>query len=81
MLGRRPGGRGQSQLEWICYSVMAVFYSIVSIGFFGGGFFHSWQYVGICVAACVWSFVIIADAKHAGAPLTSWQPRRAPAAD
>ena len=33
MLGRRPDGRGQSLLEWIGYSVMAVFYSIVSIVF------------------------------------------------
>jgi hypothetical protein len=79
MLGRRPGGRGQSMLEWICYSVMAVLYSITSICFFGGGFFHSWQYVGICVASVAWSFVIIADVKRAGAPMTSWQPRRMPA--
>jgi hypothetical protein len=77
MLGRRPDGRGQSLLEWIAYSAMAVLYSIVSIFFFGGGFFHSWQYVGICLAACVWGFVIIADAKRAGVPLTSWQPSRA----
>jgi len=47
---------------------MAVCYSIVSIGYFGGGFFHSWPYVGICVAACVWSFIVIADARRAGAP-------------
>jgi hypothetical protein len=79
MLGRRPDGRGQSLLEWIGYSVMAVLYSIVSIFFFGGGFFHSWQYVGICVAACAWSFVILADAKRSGVPMTSWQPRPAPA--
>jgi hypothetical protein len=79
MLGRRADGRGQSLLEWICYSAMAVLYSIVSICYFGGGFFHSWQYVGICVAACGWSFVIIADAKRAGVPMTSWQPRRTPA--
>jgi hypothetical protein len=77
MLGRRPDGRGQSLLEWIGYSVMAVLYSIVSIFFFGGGFFQSWQYVGICVAACAWSFVILADAKRAGVPMTSWQPRSA----
>jgi hypothetical protein len=73
MLGRRRDGRGQSLLEWIGYSVMAVCYSIVSIFFFGGGFFHSWPYIGICVAACVWSFVIIADARRAGVPLTSWR--------
>ncbi len=78
MLGRRPDGRGQSLLEWIGYSVMAVLYSVVSIFFFGGGFFHSWQYVGICLAACVWSFVIIVDAKRAGAPMTSWRSSPAP---
>ena len=77
MLGRRPDGRGQSLLEWIGYSVMAVCYSIASIFFFGGGFFHSWPYVGICVASCMWSFVIIADAKRAGVPSTSWRPRTA----
>lgn len=74
MLGRRPDGRGQSLLEWIGYSVMAVCYSIASIGFFGGGFFHSWPYVGICLASCVWSFVLIANAKRAGVPFSSWQP-------
>lgn len=73
MLGRRPDGRGQSQLEWICYSVMAVCYSIASIGFFGGGFFHSWPYVGICLASCVWSFVVIADMRRSGAPFDSWR--------
>jgi hypothetical protein len=78
MLGRRPNGRGQSLLEWIAYSAMAVLYSIASIFFFGGGFFHSWQYVGICVASCLWSFVIIADAKRAGVPFSSWQPHRTP---
>jgi hypothetical protein len=76
LLGRRPDGRGQSLLEWICFSVMAVCYSITSIFFFGGGFFHSWQYVGICVAACLWSFVIVADARRAGVPLTSWSAVR-----
>lgn len=80
LLGRRPDGRGQSLLEWICYSVMAVCYSIVSIFFFGGGFFHSWPYVGICVAACVWSFVVIADARRAGVPFASWTARRRPVA-
>ncbi len=78
LIGRRPDGRGQSLLEWICYSVMAVCYSIVSIFFFGGGFFHSWPYVGICVAACVWSFVVIADARRAGVPFASWTARRRP---
>jgi hypothetical protein len=77
MLGRRRDGLGQSLLEWIGYSVMAVCYSVVSIFFFGGGFFHSWPYIGICVAACVWSFVIITDAKRARVPLTSWRLRTA----
>jgi hypothetical protein len=76
MLGRRPDGRGQSLLEWVAYSAMAVLYSVTSIFFFGGGFFHSWPYVGICVAACVWSFVVIVDAVRAGVPLTSWRPRQ-----
>jgi hypothetical protein len=56
-------------------------YSIVSIFFFGGGFFHSWQYVGICIAACAWSFVIVADVKRTGAPLTSWRSSHASARD
>jgi hypothetical protein len=72
LFGRRADGRGQSLLEWIGFSVMAVCYSITSIFFFGGGFFHSWQYVGICVASCLWSLVIVADARRAGVPLTSW---------
>jgi hypothetical protein len=72
LFGRRADGRGQSLLEWIGFSVMAVCYSITSIFLFGGGFFHSWQYLGICVASCLWSFVIVADARRAGVPLTSW---------
>lgn len=76
VLGRRSGGRGQSQLEWVAYSAMAVLYSITSIFFFGGGFFHSWAYVGICVASCVWSFVLIADVRRAGVPVTSWSSAR-----
>jgi hypothetical protein len=75
LLGRRPDGRGQSVLEWIAFSVMTVCYSITSIFFFGGGFFHSWEYVGICVAATLWSFVLIREVHAAGAPLTSWRPR------
>jgi hypothetical protein len=59
---------------------MAVLYSVTSIFFFGGGFFHSWQYVGVCVASCVWSLVVIADAKRAGVPFSWWQTRRMPAA-
>jgi len=59
---------------------MATFYSIASIGFFGGGFFHSWQYVGICVVACLWSFVLVHDARAAGCVFSSWRsdPPRAP---
>jgi hypothetical protein len=78
MLGRRPDGRGQSLLEWVAYSAMAVLYSVTSIFFFGGGFFHSWPYVGLCVAACVWSFVVIFDAMRAGVPLASWRLRQRP---
>jgi hypothetical protein len=79
LLGRRPTGAGQSQLEWIAFSVMTVCYSIASIGFFGGGFFHSWQYVGICVVATLWSFVLIRDARRAGCAFSSWrrEPRLA----
>jgi hypothetical protein len=79
LLGRRPDGRGQSMLQWLGYSVMAVCYSITSIFFFGGGFFHSWPYVGICVVACVWSFIVLADARRAGVVLASWRTR--PVAD
>jgi hypothetical protein len=75
LLGRRPDGRGQSVLEWIAFSVMTVCYSITSIFFFGGGFFHSWQYVGICIAASLWSFVLVREVRAAGAPITSRHPR------
>jgi len=75
LLGRRPDGRGQSVLEWIAFSVMTVCYSIASIFFFGGGFFHSWQYVGICVAATIWSFVLIRDTRAAGCAFSSWRVR------
>jgi hypothetical protein len=78
MLGRRRHRRGQSLLEWIAYSTMAVLYSVTSIFYFGGGFFHSWQYVGICVASCVWSLALIADAKRAGVPFSWWKVRRLP---
>ena len=71
MLSRYPDGRGQVQSTWIAFSAMAVLYSITSICFFGGGFFHSWQYVGICVASCAWSFVLIADLRRIGVPLTA----------
>jgi hypothetical protein len=76
LLGRRPDGRGQSQLEWIAFSVMTVAYSITSICFFGGGFFHSWEYVGICVAATIWSFVLIRDTRKAGCAPSSWRRHR-----
>jgi hypothetical protein len=76
MLGRRPDGRGQSLLQWIGYSAMAGLYSVTSICFFGGGFFHSWPYVGICLASCVWSFVVLADARRAGVVFSSWSPSR-----
>jgi hypothetical protein len=73
LLGRRPDGRGQSVLEWVAFSAMTVLYSITSICFFGGGFFHSWQYVGICAAATIWSFVLIRDARTAGCVFSSWR--------
>lgn len=72
LLARRKSAVGQSLLEWQAFSVMTFCYSIASIGFFGGGFFHSWQYVGICVAACVWSVVVILKLKAAGALAHSW---------
>jgi hypothetical protein len=56
--------------------VMAVFYSIASIGFFGGGFFRQWPYVALCVAACVWGAVHLAQVWRSPAPLTSFHPRR-----
>jgi len=37
LLGRRPDGRGQSVLEWIGFTTMAVLYSITSIFFFAVG--------------------------------------------
>jgi hypothetical protein len=72
LLARRKGTAGQSLLEWQAFSVMAICYSIASIGFFGGGFFHSWQYVGICVVASAWSLVVVRQLKRAGAPASSW---------
>ncbi len=76
LLGRRPDGRGQSVLEWIGFTVMAVMYSITSIFFFGGGFFHSWPYVLLCVTASVWSALHLRAVHRAGSPLTSFSPRR-----
>ena len=76
LLGRRPDGRGQSVLEWIGFTVMAVLYSVASIGFFGGGFFHSWAYLALCVAACAWAVVHLRQVWLSGAPLTSRHPHR-----
>lgn len=52
---------------------MAVCYSVTSIVFFGGGFFHSWPYVGVCAVSCVWSFVVIVGVRRSGAPFASWR--------
>jgi hypothetical protein len=73
LLGCRPDGRGQSVLEWMAFSAMAIICSITSICFFGGGFFHSWQYVGICAAAVIWSLVLVRDARAAGCTFSSWR--------
>jgi hypothetical protein len=82
LLTRRKSAVGQSLLEWQAFSVMTFCYSIASIGFFGGDFFHSWQYVGICVAACAWSLAVVHQLKSAGAQRHSWveQPESQPAA-
>ena len=79
LLGRRPDGRGQSVLEWIGFTTMAVMYSITSIFFFGGGFFQGWAYVGLCVCASTWSAVHLRQVWLSPAPLASWTPRREPA--
>lgn len=81
LLGRHPDGRGQSVLEWVAFSVMTVLYSITSIGFFGGGFFHGWKYVALCAAATVWSLVHLQRVHASASPLTSRSPRREPAVD
>lgn len=67
LLGRRGSSAGQSITEWIAFTVMTMLYSITSICFFGGGFFHSWPYVGICVAASVWSIVNVLAVRRAPA--------------
>lgn len=72
LLTRRRSAVGQSLLEWQAFSVMTFCYSIASIGFFGGDFFHSWQYVGICSAACIWSLAVVHQLKAAGAQRHSW---------
>jgi hypothetical protein len=76
LLGRRPDGRGQSVLARVGFAVMTVCYSIASIGFFGGGFFHSWEYVGICLASIMWSLGLIRDTRAAGCVWSSWSPAR-----
>lgn len=77
LLGRRPDARGQSVLEWIGFTTMAVMYSITSIFFFGGGFFQQWPYVALCVLSSAWSAVHLRQVYRSPAPLASWTPRRA----
>lgn len=72
LLTRRRSAAGQSLLEWQAYCVMTFCYSIASIGFFEDDFFHSWPYVGICVAACIWSVAVVVQLKAAGAVRSSW---------
>ncbi|WP_157121212.1 hypothetical protein [Nocardia miyunensis] len=89
LLMRHPDGRGQSVLEWIAFTVMAVMYSITSIFLFGGGFFHSVWYVLICVISIVWSAAHLRQVSRTAAPFSSWRrpdvrpdgalPRHAPA--
>jgi len=62
----------QSLLEWQAFSVMTICYSIASVGFFGGGFFRSLPYVGICGVASVWSVVNVLQLRSAGAVRHSW---------
>jgi len=79
LLVRRRSAAGQSLLEWRAFAVMTFCYSAASIFFFGDGFFHSWQYIGICFAACVWSLVVVQRLKAAGAVTSSWSQRTSPA--
>jgi hypothetical protein len=72
LLARRKAPVGQSLLEWQAFSVMTVCYSIASVGFFGGDFFHSLPYVGICAVASVWSVVHVLQLRAAGAVRHSW---------
>jgi hypothetical protein len=65
LLARRGSARGQTVREWIAFTVMTVLYSVTSIFFFGGGFFHSPAYVGICVVASAWSLVHLAQVRQA----------------
>jgi hypothetical protein len=76
LLGRRPDASGQSVLEWIGFTTMAVMYSITSIFFFGGGFFQQWPYVLLCVVSSAWSAVHLRQVWRSPAPLASWTPRR-----
>lgn len=79
LLARRKGNpAGMSLLEYQAFSVMTICYSVASIGFFEDEFFHSVPYVGICVAACIWSLVLVRQLKAAGAPTSSWAERRVP---
>jgi len=77
LLARRRGPAGMSVLEYQAFSVMTICYSVASIGFFEDEFFHSAPYVGICVAACLWSVVVVRQLKAAGAPASSWSTRPA----
>jgi len=72
LLARRRSPAGQSLLEWQAFSVMTICYSVASVGFFGGGFFHSFPYVGICVVASAWSVVNMLQVRAAGAVRHSW---------
>jgi len=72
LLARRKAPVGQSLLEWQAFSVMTICYSVASVGFFGGGFFHSLPYVGICGVASVWSVVNVFQLRSAGAVRHSW---------
>jgi hypothetical protein len=65
LLARRGDARGQTVNEWIAFSAMTILYSVTSIFFFGGGFFHSPAYLGICVVASVWSLVHLAQVRRA----------------
>ncbi len=77
LLARRAGRPlGMSLLEYQAFAVMTFCYSIASIGFFEEDFFHSAPYVGICVAACAWSLVVVHQLKAAGAVTSSWTAQK-----
>ncbi|MVU80739.1 hypothetical protein GPX89_26235 [Nocardia sp. ET3-3] len=71
LLMRHPDGKGQSVLEWVAFTVMAVMYSIASIFLFGGGFFHSLWYVLICLVSIVWSSVHLVQIWRTSAAFSS----------